>query len=94
MYSAADLYIKDFFHPFVEAGQTELRPLRIYYHLRWMQTVPEVILQYSLFQREGPAAGTFGMPTTEDIMKHRVIITTLSTARYINDLSLSRGELW
>ncbi|PVD39317.1 hypothetical protein C0Q70_01946 [Pomacea canaliculata] len=89
--SAADLYIKDFFHPFVEAGQTELRPLRIYYHLRWMQTVPEVILQYSLFQREGPAAGTFGMPTTEDIMKHRVIITTLSTARYINDLSLSRG---
>ncbi|KAK7502369.1 hypothetical protein BaRGS_00006322, partial [Batillaria attramentaria] len=89
--SAADLYIKDFLHPHVEDGHPEARPLRVYYRLRWMQTVPEVILQYSLLQREGEAAGTFGIPTQEDVSKHRIIITTLSTARYIQDIGLPPG---
>lgn len=37
--SAADLYIKDYLHPYVEAGHEEARPLRIYYHKRWVATV-------------------------------------------------------
>lgn len=89
--SAADLYIRDFLHPYVEDGHQEARPLRVYYRLRWMQTVSDVILPYSLLVREGEAAGTFAIPTLEDINKHRVVITTLSTARYIEDLGLPAG---
>lgn len=38
-YSAADLYIKEYLHPYVEAGNSEARPLRIYYRNRWVTTV-------------------------------------------------------
>lgn len=41
--SAADLYIKDYLHPYVEAGHEEARPLRIYYHKRWVATVNSVV---------------------------------------------------
>lgn len=37
--SAADLYIKDYLHPWVEEGLEEARPLRVYYHKRWVATV-------------------------------------------------------
>ncbi|MPC09690.1 putative helicase with zinc finger domain [Portunus trituberculatus] len=41
--SAADLYIKDYLHPYVKAGHEEARPLRIYYRNRWVTTVhPDV----------------------------------------------------
>lgn len=43
IYSAADLYIKDYLHPYVKAGHEEARPLRIYYHKRWVATVNEVV---------------------------------------------------
>ena len=41
--SAADLYIKDYLHPYVEEGHTEARPLRIYYHKRWVATVNSLV---------------------------------------------------
>lgn len=41
--SAADLYIKDYLHPYVEAGHEEARPLRIYYHKRWVATVNQTV---------------------------------------------------
>lgn len=37
--SAADLYIKDYLHPWVEEGMEEAKPLRVYYHKRWVATV-------------------------------------------------------
>lgn len=37
--SAADLYIKDYLHPWVEEGIEAARPLRVYYHKRWVATV-------------------------------------------------------
>lgn len=86
--SAADLYIKDFFHPYVEEGHKEARPLRIYYRYRWVYTVPEVALQYSSWSAD---QRQFLTPTLEDIAKHRVVITTLSTARYISDIGLEPG---
>lgn len=87
--SAADLYIKEFLHSYVdEEDHAEARPLRVMYKFRWIQTVPEVVLDYTLLEREGPHAGTFRPPTTEDVMAHRIIIATLSSARYLADLKL------
>jgi hypothetical protein len=47
-FSAADLYIKDYLHPYVEAGHEEARPLRIYYHKRWVATVNEVVQKVNI----------------------------------------------
>lgn len=41
--SAADLYIKDYLHPWVEEGNTEATPLRVYYHKRWVATVNSTV---------------------------------------------------
>lgn len=90
-YSAADLYIKEFIHPLVKEGNLDARPLRIYYRHRWVQTVPDVVLQYCLLEMSA-SQGNFRMPTHEDVEKHRIIITTLSTARYLCDLELPTGK--
>lgn len=41
--SAADLYIKEYLHPFVESENGDVKPLRIYYHRRWVSTVHQVV---------------------------------------------------
>lgn len=46
--SAADLYIKDYLHPWVEDGIEEARPLRVYYHKRWVATVNTIVQKVSL----------------------------------------------
>lgn len=77
----------------VKEGHFEARPLRIYYRHRWVQTVPDVVLQYCL--REMSVSDfNFRMPTMEDVEKHRIIITTLSTARYLCDLDLPQGSFY
>lgn len=45
--SAADLYIKDYLHPWVEEGMVEATPLRVYYHKRWVTTVPQAVQKVS-----------------------------------------------
>ncbi|XP_055954783.1 probable helicase with zinc finger domain [Patella vulgata] len=85
--SAADLYIKDFFHPCFEEGDEDIKPLRILYQYRWVQTVSDVVLKYTLYDS---STGIFKHPTLEDLEKHRIIITTLSTARYISDINVSK----
>lgn len=45
--SAADLYIKDYLHPWVEEGCEEARPLRVYYHKRWVATVNTTVQKVS-----------------------------------------------
>lgn len=47
--SAADLYIKDYLHPYVEAGHEEARPLRVYYHKRWVATVNQIVQKVSIY---------------------------------------------
>lgn len=46
--SAADLYIKDYLHPYVQDGHVEATPLRIYYQKRWVVTVHPIVQQVSL----------------------------------------------
>lgn len=69
----------------------EAVPLRIYYRHRWVQTVPEVVLQYCLLEMSA-SQGNFRMPSREEVDKHRIIITTLKTARYLCDLDLPQGQ--
>lgn len=45
--SAADLYIKDYLHPWVEEGNEEAKPLRVYYHKRWVATVNGIVQKVS-----------------------------------------------
>ena len=54
--------------------------------------MPETVLQYCIQEMTGPYAGSFRAPTEEDIQKHRVVITTLSTARLLSDLDLPVGK--
>jgi hypothetical protein len=49
--SAADLYIKEYLHPWVEEGIEGARPLRVYYHKRWVATVNSVVQKVSFFCR-------------------------------------------
>ncbi|KPP78478.1 putative helicase with zinc finger domain [Scleropages formosus] len=86
--SAADLYIKDYLHPYVEAGNTHARPLRVYFRNRWVKTVHPVVQQYCLISS---TQFTFQMPEREDIIKHRVVVVTLSTSQYLCQLDLEPG---
>lgn len=72
--SAADLYIKEYLHPWVEKGITEATPLRVYYHKRWVATVNSVVQKYCIV--DGNV--NFRRPSVEDITKHRIVVVTLS----------------
>ncbi|KAM9456834.1 putative helicase with zinc finger domain isoform 2-T2 [Clarias gariepinus] len=86
--SAADLYIKDYLHPYVEAGNPHARPLRVYFRNRWVKTVHTVVRQYCLISE---VYGTFQMPTRQDIERHRVVVVTLSTSQHLCQLDLEPG---
>uniref|UniRef100_A0AAY4CHQ0 Probable helicase with zinc finger domain n=1 Tax=Denticeps clupeoides TaxID=299321 RepID=A0AAY4CHQ0_9TELE len=85
--SAADLYIKDYLHSYVEAGNTHAYPLRVYFRNRWVKTVHPLVQQYCLIS----PTFTFQMPRLEDIERHRVVVVTLSTSQYLCQLDLEPG---
>ncbi|XP_061778836.2 probable helicase with zinc finger domain isoform X2 [Nerophis lumbriciformis] len=86
--SAADLYIKDYLHPYVDAGNPHARPLRVYFINRWVKTVHKVVQQYCLISS---TQLNFQMPTKDDILRHRVVVVTLSTSQYLCQLDLEPG---
>ncbi|OCT63161.1 probable helicase with zinc finger domain [Xenopus laevis] len=86
--SAADLYIKDYLHPYVETGNPQARPLRVYFRNRWVKTVHPVVHQYCLISS---THSVFQMPQKEDILQHRVVVVTLSTSQYLCQLDLEPG---
>lgn len=49
--SAADLYIKDYLHSWVEEGIEEAKPLRVYYHKRWVATVNTTVQKVISIQK-------------------------------------------
>lgn len=65
--SAADIYIKEFLHRWLEEGNDAARPLRVYYRHRWIQTVSTTVLQYCIQEQSGPLAGTFRYSFTIDL---------------------------
>lgn len=91
--SAADLYIKDYLHPWVEAGNEEARPLRVYYHKRWVATVNNVVQKYCLIDLNGNMRN-FRRPSAEDILKHRIVVVTLSISMELASLDLPKGQFF
>ncbi|RZF36020.1 hypothetical protein LSTR_LSTR005836 [Laodelphax striatellus] len=89
--SAADLYIKDYLHQYVEAGHQEAKPLRIYYHKRWVATVNQVVQKYCLIETAN-GMRTFKVPTLDDIVKHRVVVVTLSISMFLSTIGLKKGH--
>ncbi|KAA0196630.1 hypothetical protein HAZT_HAZT002454 [Hyalella azteca] len=89
--SASDLYIREYLHPFVKSGLTEAKPLRIYYRHRWVATVHSDVQKYCLIEMEN-GMRRFVMPTQEQVLQHRVVVTTLNTSRCLFDLGLDRGS--
>ncbi|KAG8184133.1 hypothetical protein JTE90_008914 [Oedothorax gibbosus] len=86
--SAADIYIREYLHPSVAEGRFEATPLRIYYRHRWVATVHPTVQQYCLIDG---SERRFLMPTASDVKKHKVVVTTLSTAKYLVQLGLEKG---
>lgn len=88
--SAADLYIREYLHPWVEGGLEDAKPLRIYYHKRWVATVNNVVQKYCLIEMKGNSR-VFKRPTVEDVYKHKIVVVTLSTSTELASLNLKRG---
>ncbi|XP_076263700.1 helicase with zinc finger [Rhynchophorus ferrugineus] len=88
--SAADLYIKDYLDKWVLEGEENARPLRIYYQKRWVATVNSVVQKYCLIEAKN-GVRSFYVPTLEDLMKHRIIVVTLSTSVYLSAMGLPQG---
>ncbi|XP_065342587.1 probable helicase with zinc finger domain isoform X3 [Cloeon dipterum] len=89
--SAADLYIKDYLHPYVLEGHEEARPLRIYYTRRWVTTVNQIVQKYCLID-VSETERTFRSPSVEDIDRHRVIVVTLSISMHLSSIGLKKGH--
>ncbi|CAL4068186.1 unnamed protein product, partial [Meganyctiphanes norvegica] len=87
--SAADLYIKDYLHPYMQEGH-DVKTVRIYYRNRWVTTVHQDVQKYCLLEMDD-SMHKFRMPTSEEIVDCRVVVTTLNTSRYLASLSLQKG---
>ncbi|XP_029166349.1 probable helicase with zinc finger domain [Nylanderia fulva] len=84
--SAADLYIKEFFHVwYKEDKHPRLKPIRIYYKMRALNTVHQVVQQYCLMDEHG----RFREPVEKDLEDYGLIVTTLTTSSCLISLNLS-----
>lgn len=63
-------------------------PSRVYFRNRWVKTVHPVVQQYCLISSTHL---TFQMPSREDVLRHRVVVVTLSTSQYLCQLDLEPG---
>ncbi|RZC35695.1 helicase with zinc finger domain, partial [Asbolus verrucosus] len=88
--SAADLYIRDYLDVWVENGNENARPLRIYYQKRWVATVSPVVQKYCSIKLSGNTR-EFQLPTFEDIERHKIVVVTLSTSVYLSAMGLPQG---
>lgn len=75
-YSAADWYITEFLHKFVESTwhKHQIRMLRIYTTYRRLNTVDPIVVPYVLCDENH----MIQIPNAQDIMRYHIVITTLS----------------
>ncbi|KAM4032193.1 3'-5' exoribonuclease HELZ2 isoform 1-T2 [Anomaloglossus baeobatrachus] len=83
--SAADLYIQEHFHPFVEKGHPEATPLRVKYTYSPINRTHPITLQYCPLNLDNSA---FAIPHRGFLDNYRIIVTTAVTSR---DLDVPRG---
>ncbi|XP_066291041.1 3'-5' exoribonuclease HELZ2-like [Branchiostoma lanceolatum] len=87
--SAADLYVKEYIHPYVTSGHPEAKPLRVYFKERRLETVDDTVMQYCKLD---PDQNSIAMPKMEDITNHRIVIVTLTTSMYLIRMGIKRGH--
>ncbi|XP_020604461.1 helicase with zinc finger domain 2-like isoform X3 [Orbicella faveolata] len=85
--SAADIHVT-LLHDYLteEKGLKATRPLRIYQTNRRLNTDPEVAKMYGLI-----ANNAYVLPTRDDVIRHRVVITTLAMSKHLIELQLNHG---
>ncbi|XP_039092997.1 helicase with zinc finger domain 2 isoform X3 [Hyaena hyaena] len=76
--SAADIYIKEYFHGYVSSGHPEATPLRVTYTDRPPSQTDAAMLRYCCLTEDGRA---FRLPTRAELERHRIVVTTTSQAR-------------
>ncbi|XP_053430248.1 helicase with zinc finger domain 2 isoform X2 [Nycticebus coucang] len=76
--SAADIYIRDYFHHFVSSGYAEAAPLRVMYTDRPPSQTDATTLRYCCLSADHRA---FRPPTDAELVQHRVVVSTTSQAR-------------
>ena len=90
--SAADLHVTlldDYLRN--QHGIKACRPLRIYTPLRKMSNVSDEVKEYCLIRDHGNPSEAFRLPTLDDLLDYRVIVTTLTMSRALFDMNLHRG---
>ena len=90
--SAADLHV-ELLDTYLKKENSILacRPLRIYAPLRKLSTVSDTVKEYCLIADKGKPTEAFRLPTREDVIRHRVIVSTLGMSRALFDMDLHRG---
>ncbi|CAH6776633.1 Helz2 [Phodopus roborovskii] len=76
--SAADIYIREYFHSYVNSGHPEAAPLRVMYTDRPPRQTDSTTLQYCCLTEDRQA---FRPPTGAELVHHRLVVTTTSQAR-------------
>ncbi|XP_077785536.1 3'-5' exoribonuclease HELZ2 isoform X3 [Podarcis muralis] len=83
--SAADIYIREYFHDYVTSGHPEAVPLRAVYIKRNIIGIDPTVKLYCCFSQN---RDSFRLPTKEELGRHRIIITTAMQSR---ELGLTPG---
>ncbi|XP_012659425.2 helicase with zinc finger domain 2 isoform X1 [Otolemur garnettii] len=76
--SAADIYVREYFHNFVSSGHAEAAPLRVMYTDRPPSQTDATTLRYCCLSVDHRA---FRPPTDAELVQHRVVVSTTSQAR-------------
>ncbi|NP_001292205.1 3'-5' exoribonuclease HELZ2 isoform X1 [Rattus norvegicus] len=76
--SAADIYVREYFHGYVNSGHQEAAPLRVMYADRPPRQTDSTTLQYCCLTEDRQA---FRPPTFPELLRHRLVVTTTSQAR-------------
>ena len=90
--SAADIHVK-LLDEYLKKqhGIAACRPLRIYPPLRKLSTVSHQVKEYCLIADKGKSTEAFRLPSRDDVLRHRVVVSTLGTCRALFDMDLRRG---
>jgi len=90
--SAADMHV-ELLNKYLQEqrGIAACRPLRIYTPIRKLSTVSDKVKQYCLIADKGKPTEVFRLPTRDEVLSHRVVVSTLGMSRALFDMELHRG---
>uniref|UniRef100_UPI00398E5CD4 probable helicase with zinc finger domain isoform X3 n=1 Tax=Pristiophorus japonicus TaxID=55135 RepID=UPI00398E5CD4 len=86
--TAADNFIKDYLSPIFENDASDIRLLRIYHKNKCVKTVHPTVQRYCLIARN---QSSFLLPRKEDILRCQVVVTTVSSSKYVCCADLQHG---